>query len=79
VDIEIGIGEGAKARKKVAILSSVAAWTRKKTSSCSNLSFFLSSLSPPPPRQQQAGKFTTIKDAQDGYEFAYPFGWQEVT
>ena len=39
----------------------------------------LFSLSPPPPRQQQAGKFTTIKDAQDGYEFAYPFGWQEVT
>ena len=26
-----------------------------------------------------SGKFTTVKDTQDGYEFAYPFGWQEVT
>ena len=28
-----------------------------------------------------AGKseLTTVKDANDGYEFGYPFGWQEVS
>ena len=25
------------------------------------------------------GPFTTVKDAQDGYEFVYPYGWQEVS
>ncbi|KAK9815251.1 hypothetical protein WJX72_000690 [[Myrmecia] bisecta] len=24
------------------------------------------------------GAFTAVKDAQDGYSFVYPFGWQEV-
>jgi hypothetical protein len=31
------------------------------------------------PPLSSSGKFTTVKDSQDGYEFAYPFGWQEVT
>ena len=26
-----------------------------------------------------AGKYTPVKDTQDGYEFVYPFGWQEVS
>jgi photosystem II oxygen-evolving enhancer protein 2 len=25
-----------------------------------------------------AKEFTPVKDAQDGYSFVYPFGWQEV-
>lgn len=34
---------------------------------------------PPPPPFFRSGKYTTVKDTQDGYEFVYPFGWQEVT
>ena len=53
------------------------AWRKKKkTPLLLIFSLFLPLFLSLPP---QTGKFTTVKDAQDGYEFAYPFGWQEVT
>lgn len=31
------------------------------------------------PRLCFAGPFQPVKDPQDGYQFVYPFGWQEVS
>lgn len=33
----------------------------------------------PPTPPATPGKYTPVKDTQDGYEFVYPFGWQEVS
>jgi photosystem II oxygen-evolving enhancer protein 2 len=40
---------------------------------------FLAASTSGPMQAQAKGGFEVVKDPQDGYQFAFPFGWQEVS
>lgn len=40
---------------------------------------FLAASTSSPLQAQAKGGFEVLKDAQDGYQFTFPFGWQEVS
>lgn len=42
-------------------------------------SAFLAASTAGPMEAQAKGGFEVVKDPQDGYQFAFPFGWQEVS